>query len=402
MTELRHQFPQLQRQIYNQPLVYLDSAATALKPQVVISAIENFYRADVSNVHRGAHYLGDQATSQYEGVREKVKKFINAKSLDEVVFVRGTTEGVNLLAYSIGEKFLKTGDEILLTEMEHHSNIVPWQLMAERKGCTIKAVKITDAGEIDREDLRRQMTSKVKLLSFTFISNVLGTINPVKEIVAEAQAKNIITVVDAAQAAAYGLIDVQSIGCDFLVFSGHKMFAPNGVGVVYGRRDIFAELPPYQSGGSMISTVSFAGTKFLDIPHRFEAGTPAVGDVIGLGAAIDFLSSLDLKACFAHEMSLVGQLFKFLQSEKKVRIVGTSENRVPVVSLVVEGTHPSDMAQILDQQGIAVRAGHHCCEPLMKRLGIPGTLRVALSLYNSSEDVERFIAGFSKAQRMLL
>jgi cysteine desulfurase / selenocysteine lyase len=398
--DLRGQFPQLLRTVRGQPLVYLDSAATTLKPTPVIEAVNWYYSSEVANIHRGAHFLGDQGTAQFEAVRDKIRGFINAKSTDEIVFTKGTTEGLNLLAHGLVQS-LRAGDEILLTEMEHHSNIVPWQLAAEGKGVKIRAVKVTEHGELDLEDFRRHLSGPVKILSLVHLSNSLGTINPVAEMVKEAKAKGITTAVDAAQSVGLGLVDVQKLDCDFLVFSGHKIYGPTGVGVVYGRKELLNALPPYQGGGSMISQVTFAQTTYLDSPHRFEAGTQPIAEVIGLGAAIDFLTTLDHKRIRETEKALSSRAITELEAMGGVQVLGGKANRANIVSFLMEGAHASDIGNILDQQGVAVRTGHHCCQPLMAALNITGTVRISLAAYSDQADVDAFLKAMTKVKEVL-
>lgn len=399
--ELRSSFPQLMRTVRGRPLTYLDNAATTLKPKPVIEAVNRYYSSDVANIHRGAHFLGDQGTVQFEAVREKVRKLFNADSPEEVVFTKGTTEGVNLIAQGLAKSMLKAGDEILVTEMEHHSNIVPWQLAAEAVGAKVKAVRITAGGEIDMDDFRKKLSPAVKVFSVVHVSNALGTVNPVKELVEEAKRSGVITVVDAAQSVGLGLVDVKDIGCDFLVFSGHKIYGPTGVGAVYGRKEIFSKLPPYQGGGSMISKVTFEKTTYLDLPHRFEAGTQPIAEVIGLGAAVDFLEGIDKEAARAHEKNLSQQVMTGLRDLGGVRILGADVQRTNIVSFVMDGVHPSDVGQLLDQQGIAVRTGHHCCQPLMSALGVTGTVRVSLAAYSDKSDIDAFLEGMKKVKGVL-
>jgi len=399
--ELRSLFPQLARTVRGRALTYLDNAATTLKPKTMIEAVYWYYSNDVANIHRAAHFLGNQGTTHYEAVREKIRQFLNAKSSEEIVFTKGTTEGLNLLAQTLVPTRLKKGDVILLSEMEHHSNIVPWQLAAEKVGAEVKAIRVLDNGELDFEDFKRQLNSNVKILSVSHVSNALGTVNPIETMIAEAKAKGVVTVIDAAQSVALGLVDVQKLNCDFLVFSGHKLYGPNGIGALYGKLDLLNSLPPYQGGGSMISEVSFAKTTYLPAPHRFEAGTPAIAEVIGLGAAIDFVVQFDHKEVRRHESELTFQALEGLKTIEGLRLVGTSETRTNIISFVIDGTHPSDIGQLLDQQGVAVRTGHHCCQPLMTRFGITGTVRLSLAAYNSSEDVEAFLTALTKVKGLL-
>lgn len=401
LANVRNEFPQTRDLIRGQHLIYLDSAATALKPAAVVKRLDHYYAHEVSNIHRAAHSLAAEGTLHYENVREQVRKFVNARYPEEIVFTKGTTEGLNLLAHSLGARGLREGDEILLTEMEHHSNIVPWQLLASALGLKIKVVPIDDKGELNEQEFARLLSPKTRIFSAVHLSNVLGGVNPLAKMIEAARANQTVTVVDAAQSAALGLIDVQELNCDFLVFSGHKVYGPNGVGVLYGRREIFSELPPYQGGGSMIQTVDFSGTTYLGLPQRFEAGTPPIGEVIGLGAALEFLGGFNQAELVAHGKALVERFLSGLSELKDVTIYGQSESRASIVAFNLNGAHASDVGQLLDEQGIAIRTGHHCCQPLMKRLGVVGTARVSFGIYSNEEDVEACLAGLAKAKRIL-
>jgi len=401
IQEVQKQFPQLKATVRGGRLVYLDSAATTLKPQAVIDRITKVYSQEVSNVHRGAHDLSDRATAAYEGARETVRQFLNASQTSEIIFTKGTTEGLNLVAQSYARAFLKEGDEILLTEMEHHSNIVPWQLVAKEKGFKIVAAPITPQGEIDIEGFQKKLSQKTKLVSFTHISNALGTINPVVDLVKMAKEVGAVTVIDAAQSVSSEKMDVQKIGCDFLAFSGHKLFGPNGIGALYGRNELLNKMPPYQGGGSMIGRVTFADTTFLEAPQRFEAGTPPVAEAIGMAAAIDYFQSLGIENVKAHKKSLLLKATQMLREFPNIQIVGEAKNKTSVISFLLKGSHPSDVGPLLDQQGIAVRCGHHCNQPLMDYLKIPGTVRASFSLYNSEEDIDVLRKGLMKAQEIL-
>lgn len=398
---LRAQFPQTTRKVWDRDLIYLDSAATTLKPQSVVDVLTEYYARDVANIHRAAHFLGDQGTTRYEAVREKTRAVLNARFPEEIVFTKGTTEGVNLVAATLVPLRLKKGDQILLSEMEHHSNIVPWQLAASKVGAEVLPIPVTEQGELDLDAFHRLLTPQVKILSLTHVSNALGTVNPLEKVLSEARSAGVITVVDAAQSVALGLVDVQKLGCDFLVFSGHKVFGPNGIGVLYGRKEIFQELPPYQGGGSMISEVDFKGTTYLGLPHRFEAGTPPIGEVLGLGSALDFLTQLDQRALRASEKKMVDKLVDGLNSIPGTRLIGDSPSRVNIVSFVMKNGHPSDVGQLLDRQGIAVRAGHHCCQPLMRRMKVPGTVRASFSVYNREADVDALLTALDKVKGLL-
>lgn len=400
-VEARKQFPQISEEIRGTKLVYLDSAATALKPSAVIERLDQYYSHEVANIHRAAHFLASAGTAHYEAVREQVRQFVGAQHVEEIVFTKGTTEGLNLLAQSLAAKFLNSGDEILLTEMEHHSNIVPWQLVAERFGFKIKYVPIDDNGELNQDEFQRLLSPRVKVFSAVHLSNVLGGVNPLEKMISMARASGAITVVDAAQSVALGLVNVQKLACDFLVFSGHKLYGPNGIGVLYGRREVFSELPPYQGGGSMIQTVDLKGSTYLGLPQRFEAGTPPIAEAIGLGAALEFISQFKSQDLLLHGQALVSQFLNGVKSLGDVKVYGRSGTRASLVAFNLSGVHASDLGQILDEQGIALRTGHHCCQPLMSRLGVSGTARVSFGIYNNEDDVTACLEGLAKAKRIL-
>ncbi len=401
-SQVRSQFPALTQKVHGQALTYLDSGATTLKPQVVIDRLTRFYSFETSNVHRGAHYLGDVATQGFEGARIKTAQFLNAASGEDIIFVRGTTEGVNLVANSWGLANLKAGDEILLTEMEHHGNIVPWQMVAERTGATVKAVDVLDNGELDMEDLHRKLTSKVKMMAFTACSNTLGTVNDVKKITQMAHDVGALVLVDGAQIVSQAAVDVKDLNCDFFVFSAHKIFGPFGLGVVYGKKEVLEKMPPYQGGGSMISKVSFEKTTYNDVPHRFEAGTPHVAGAVGLHAALDFVEGIGLDKIHTYEMGLLVKATAQLSEIPDLKIIGTAHNKAALISFNLKGAHHSDLGQILDREGVAVRAGHHCTQPLMNRFGIQGTVRASFSVYNNEQDVDLLVKAVVKAREMLL
>lgn len=402
-VRLQSQFPQLAELVRTKPLTYLDSAATTLKPRVVIDRVNRHLALQASNVHRGSHWLGDQATEAFEQARVRAGKFIGAESDSEIVFTSGTTDGLNLLAYTLSRVALSAGDEIILTQMEHHSNIVPWQLAARERGFKINFVRVDESGQLDLNHFEQLLSPKVKVVSVVHQSNVLGTVNPVSKIFASAREQGAVCVLDAAQSVAARSLDVTALGCDFLVFSGHKIFAPTGVGVLYGRSEWLKKLPPYRGGGSMVDQVTEAGTTFLEPPHRFEAGTPPIAEVIGLGAALEFVEELGFETIERHERELVTYAHQQLSQLTGLRFIGRGwENGSNVISFVLEGVHHSDVASLLDQQGVAVRAGHHCCQPLMHCFGIPGTVRASFSVYNSSLDVDRLVSALKKAQEMLL
>lgn len=401
VTAVRAQFPILSQQVHGQPLVYLDNAATTQKPESVIDAIANYYRFDNANVHRGAHALSDRATEVFEGARLKVAKFIGAPSKDEVLWTRGTTESINLVAASWGEANLEAGDRILVSAMEHHSNIVPWQLIAARKGAKVEAIPVSDEGDINLAAFADLLDSRVKMVSLAHVSNALGTINPIERVIELAHAVGAKVMIDAAQSIAHWPVDVAALDCDFLAFSSHKMFGPTGMGVLYGKRALLENMPPYQGGGEMIETVSFNGTRFNQLPYKFEAGTPNIAGAVGLGAAVYFLQQLDRQGADSHEQSLLQLAEASLAELGGFRQVGQASRRVAVLSFVCDFAHPQDVGMILDQQGIAVRTGNHCAQPIMDQFGLPGTVRASLSLYNTQDDIERLMAGLAKAKMFL-
>jgi cysteine desulfurase/selenocysteine lyase len=396
---IRRDFPILSQQVNGKPLVYLDNGASSQRPEAVLQAMDRYYREMHSNVHRGAHTLGDRATSAFEGAREKVQKFLNAPSSRQIIWTRGTTEAINLVANGLAEK-LKPGDEILLSQMEHHANIVPWQMLAERTGAKVIAIQITPEGELDMESFHCLLGERTRILAFNHVSNALGTINPVADMVAKAKAQGVITLIDGAQAVPHFQVDVQALDCDFYVFSAHKLFGPTGIGVLYGKADLLEAMPPWQGGGEMIERVSFTGTTYNTLPYKFEAGTPAVAEAVGLGAAIDYLASLDRGAMEAAENALLRRANELVATVPGMTVVGTAANKVPVMSFKIEGLHPSDIGTLLDQQGIAVRTGHHCAMPLMEFYEIPGTARASFAFYNTLEEVEQLFAALQKIQRL--
>jgi cysteine desulfurase/selenocysteine lyase len=399
--EIAALFPQLNREVRGRRLVYLDSAATTLKPLPVIEAVTKHLREEASNVHRGAHFLADEATQKYEGCREKLAKFIGAENKNEIVFTHGTTEGVNLLARSLGTMVLQPGDEILLSQMEHHSNIVPWQMIAKEKGATVRFTPVLDDGSLDFAAFQKLLSKKTKIVSLVHLSNALGTINPLARFFAEAHKVGALCVADVAQSIAAGPIRVADLDCDFLVFSGHKMFAPTGVGVLYGKFKLLEKMPPYQGGGSMISEVREDGSDYLPPPHRFEAGTQAIAEIIGLSAALDFMLDVGFDFISKHEQKIAASAAEALATIPGLRRIGHAPGQKHVISFVLGKSHPSDVGAILDEQGIAIRAGHHCCQPLMKRFGIPGTARASFSIYSTEADVQRLAEGLRKAGELL-
>ncbi|MEJ0062004.1 MAG: cysteine desulfurase [Alphaproteobacteria bacterium] len=401
-ARLRRDFPALDQQINGKPLVYLDSAASAQKPLQMLEAMERFYRSDYANIHRGVHELSGRATAQYEAARASVRRFINAADEHEIVFTRNATEAVNLVAASWGRRNLKAGDEVLVTALEHHANIVPWQMLEAELGIKLVAVPISDAGEVTIEAVRACLTLHTKLVSVAHVSNALGTILPVAEIIALAHGRNIPVLIDGCQAVCHMPVDVRGLGADFYVFSGHKLYGPTGIGVLYGRAEVLADMPPYQGGGDMIETVSFKGTVFKEPPFRFEAGTPAIAEAIGLAAAIDYVSAIGMSRIAAHEQDLLAYATERLKGIDGLRLVGTAKEKASAISFVIEGAHPGDIGTLLDKYGVAVRTGHHCAQPVMERLGLPGgTVRASFGLYNTHEDIDRFVAALKEVREML-
>lgn len=396
---VRADFPILASEVRGKPLTYLDNAATAQKPQAVIDALNSYYAAENSNIHRGVHYLSEKATDAYEATRGKVADFLNIADPDEVVFTRGTTEGINLIAHGFTRTILQPGDEVLITHMEHHANIVPWQIACEQTGADLRVVPVDDEGVLDMEAFEKLLSKKTKLVSVVHCSNALGTINPVKAIVTQAHAMGVPVLVDGAQSAPHAPVDVADIDCDFFVFSGHKVFGPTGIGVLWGKREWLERFPPYQSGGDMIEKVDFAGTTYKGIPGKFEAGTPHIAGVIGLSAAIDYLGAIDREAALAHEQALLAAATEQLSSVDGLRIIGQAPNKASVISFLINEIHPHDIGTFLDADGVAIRAGHHCVQPLLKRFGVPATARASFAFYNDFDDVERLVTAVSKLQR---
>ncbi|MEP4484258.1 MAG: cysteine desulfurase [Halioglobus sp.] len=397
---VRADFPILDQLINGNPLVYLDNAATTQKPNAVIDAISHYYRHDNANVHRGVHTLSDRATTEFEQSREKVSTFLNSPSSRQVIWTSGTTEAINLVAFSWGRSNLGPGDRILVPWLEHHSNIVPWQLAAEAVGAEVTPIPVSDAGEVDLDALQILMDQRVKLIVVNQVSNALGTVNPVETIVELAHTVGAKVLVDGAQAVGHWPVDVQALGCDFYVFSAHKLFGPTGVGVLWGREDLLEAMPPYMGGGEMIETVSFSGTTFNMLPFKFEAGTPNIAGVVGLGAAIDYLSTIDRTAAASHEADLLAYSIELASEIEGLTRVGTPAKSAGIFSFVLDSCHPSDVGMLLDEQGIAVRTGHHCAQPLMERLGVPGTVRASYSIYNTQDDVTRLFEGIRKAKSL--
>ncbi len=396
----RGDFPILSRTVYGKRLVYLDTAASAQKPRAVIEAMTRFMENDYANIHRGVYALSQNATDQFEAVRETVRRFIGAKSAKEIVLTHGATEAINLVAQSWGREFLKAGDEVVITALEHHANIVPWQMLRDQIGIVLRVIPITPEGEVRLEDVKATLSPRTKLVSVAHVSNVLGTILPIAEIAALAHQAGAKILVDGSQGVCHGSLDVQALDVDFYVFSGHKLYGPTGVGVLYGKYDVLESMPPWQGGGDMIVSVSFERTTYQSPPHRFEAGTPSIVDVIGLGAAMEYLSAIGMDAIAQHEQTLLAYATEGLRSLPDLRLVGTAKNKAGVVSFIMDSAHPHDIGTVLDRQGIAIRAGHHCAQPLMERLGIPATARASFGLYTTKEDIDALIDGIGKVRRL--
>ncbi len=401
VEKVRNDFPILKIKVRNHPLVYLDNAATAQKPQSVIDSEHDFYMYNNSNVHRGVHYLSEQATLVYENSRLKIKEFINALSACEVIFTRGATESINLVAYSYGRKNIKEGDEIIISAMEHHANIVPWQVLCEEKNAKLRVIPMNDNGELILEEYEKMLNDRTKFVSVVQVSNSLGTVNPVEEIIKLAHKKNIPVLIDGSQAIPHTKIDVQKMDCDFFVFSGHKIFGPSGTGILYGKTELLNDMPPYQTGGDMIRYVTFEKTIYNDIPNKFEAGTPNIAGNYALGSAIDYLNKLDFNKIEEHEHELLSYTISRLSEIKSLRLIGTAKKKAAVVSFVLENIHPHDIGTILDSEGIAIRTGHHCTQPVMDRFNIPATARASFALYNTLEEVDRLVEGIHKVIKVL-
>ncbi|MGB7387843.1 cysteine desulfurase [Pseudomonas neustonica] len=399
---VRADFPILHQDVNGHPLVYLDNAATTQKPRAVIQAIVDYYEQDNSNVHRGAHALADRATEKFEGARVKVAGFINAAEPRQIIWTRGTTEGINLVASSWGRANLSSGDRILVSAMEHHSNIVPWQLIAAEKGAVVESIPVNAEGAIDLAAFESMLDDRVKMVACGHVSNAFGTVNPVQDIARLAQGVGALTLIDGAQAVGHWPVDVQALDCDFYVFSAHKLFGPTGLGVLYGKTALLEAMPPYQSGGEMIESVSFDGTTFNQLPYKFEAGTPDIAGVIGLGAAIDYVQGLDRDGAAKHEAALLAYAEERAKATPGIRLVGTAANKTSVMSFLLEGAHPNDVGLLLDQQGVAVRTGNHCAQPIMEQFGIPGTVRASFSFYNTRADVDRLFEALDKARQFLV
>ena len=400
IEQLRREFPALQQEVNKRPLIYLDNAATTQKPKAVIERILQYYSKENSNIHRGAHYLSQQATEAYEDARKTVQMFLNAAFSHEIIFTRGTTEAINLVAYSYSKKFIKPGDEIIISALEHHSNIVPWQMACENHGAALKVIPIDEKGVLDMDAYRKMLNSRTRMVAVTHVSNALGTINPVKEIIDLAHEKDIPVLIDGAQALSHMKVDVQEIDCDFYCFSGHKIYGPMGVGVLYGKEDWLNQMPPYQGGGEMIKEVTFEKTTYNELPFKFEAGTPNVGDVLGMEAAIRFLSYLRFDEIAGHENELLEYGTQRLAELDNIRFIGTAPHKTSVISFVFTDIHPYDTGTILDKLGIAVRTGHHCAQPVMDFFGVPGTVRVSFGVYNSKQEIDKLIEGLQTVREM--
>jgi cysteine desulfurase / selenocysteine lyase len=396
----RHHFPLLRQRVNGKPLIYFDNAATSQKPQIVIDAMMRYYEQENSNIHRGVHYLSERATVAYEGVREKVQRFINAGNTREIIFVRGTTEAVNLVAQTYGRTHVGKGDEVLISWMEHHSNIVPWQMLCEEKGAVLRVIPINDRGELEMDDYERLLSPRTKIVGITHVSNALGTVNPVKQIIALAHSRGIPVLIDGAQAVPHMKVDVTDLEADFYAFSAHKMFGPTGVGVLYGRAQLLEHMPPYQGGGDMISSVTFEKTTYNVLPHKFEAGTPNIGGGIGLGAAIDYIMQVGTSAIAAFDGELLQYATAQLRQVPGIRIIGEAAEKVSVISFVMEGIHAHDIGTILDHEGIAIRTGHHCAQPVMQRFGVPATARASFAFYNTKEEIDALAKGLKQVKEV--
>jgi cysteine desulfurase / selenocysteine lyase len=401
IQSIRKQFPILHQNVHGKPLVYFDNAATSQKPLHVIEALTSYYTGYNSNVHRGVHYLAEKATTAFEESRESARKFVNASSLEEIIITKGTTEGINLVASSFGRKFIKEGDEIIISTLEHHSNIVPWQMLCEEKGAKLRIIPINEYGELILEEYEKMLNERTKLVSVVYASNALGTINPAKEIIRMAHRVGARVLLDGAQASAHLSVDVQDLDCDFLVFSAHKVYGPTGIGILYGKKEILEQMPPYLGGGEMIKEVTFEKTTYNDLPYKFEAGTPNIGDTIALKFALDFVENLGKENIAEHEHSLLVYATEQMQTIPKVKIIGTAKEKIGVISFVAEGIHHFDLGMMLDANGVAVRTGNHCTMPLMNRLGLSGTARASFAVYNTKEEVDIFVTELAKAVKVM-
>jgi len=397
---VRGDFPALHQEVHGKPLVYLDSAATSLKPQSVIDAVADVYARDCANIHRAVHLLSQRATARYEEAREKVRAFLNAARSREVVFTRGTTESINLVAQSWGRSVLREGDEVLVTELEHHSNIVPWQMLCQQTGAELVVVPMTDRGEVLREVFESKLSDRTRLVAMAHVSNALGTVLPVQELIALAHDRGALVLLDGAQAVSHAQVDVRELDCDFYAFSGHKLYGPTGIGVLYGKEHLLDSMPPYQGGGDMIRSVTFEETIYSELPYKFEAGTPNIAGAIGLGAAIDYFTSLDLEAAHAHENAVLRYATEALESIPGTRLIGTAPGKVAVLSFLMDSAHPHDVGTIVDSEGVAIRTGHHCAQPVMEHFGIAATARASLGVYNTTNDIDALVRALGKVQEL--
>jgi cysteine desulfurase / selenocysteine lyase len=400
VERIRQDFPLLQQRVRGKPLVYLDNAATSQKPQSVIDAVTRFYTSENANIHRGVHYLSERATDAYDQVREKVARFLNARSSREIIFTRGTTEGINLVAQSYGRMALKPGDDIVITAMEHHSNIVPWQLVCEQTGAKLRAVPFNDAGELDVDAFERLLTDRTRLVAVVHVSNALGTVNPVKRLIALAHDRGIPVLLDGAQSAPHLGVDVQELDCDFFAFSGHKLFAPTGVGVLFGRESLLEQMPPYQGGGDMIATVTLERSTWAPLPAKFEAGTPMIAQVMGLGAALDYVMDLGFERISTWEQQLLSYATERVIGIEGLKLIGTAEHKASILGFTLKGVHPHDIGAILDDSGVAIRAGHHCAQPVMRHFGIPATARASFAFYNTRDEADILADALMQVRRM--
>jgi cysteine desulfurase/selenocysteine lyase len=400
INQWRDHFPILHTSVYDKPLIYLDNAATTQKPQAVIDTLSHFYQNYNANVHRGVYYLSQKSSDLFEQTREIVRSFINAKKQSEIIFTKGATEAINLIASSFGDAFIQKDDEIIISQMEHHANILPWQILCEKKGCILKIIPIDKNGELLIDSLQELISNKTKIISIVYVSNVIGTVNPISEIISLARQNNIPVVLDACQAIQHIPIDVQALDCDFMVFSGHKIYGPSGTGVLYGKEELLNHMPPYQAGGDMIHKVTFEKSTYAGLPYKFEAGTPNIEGIIGLGTAISFFSSLSFESIHAYENFLYAYALELLQSIPEITIIGNAKQRMGAISFIVDSIHPHDIASLLDRDGIAVRAGHHCAQPLMKFFNVPATTRASFAFYNTKEEIDIFIHSVKKAIKL--
>jgi len=401
VAAIRAEFPALQQQVHGKPLVYLDNAATTQKPRQVIDAIRRYYEEDNANVHRGVHALSERATAAYEGARETVRAFVNATAVSEIIFTRNATESINLVARAWGDANVRAGDEVLITGMEHHSNIVPWQLLCERVGATLKVVPIDDRGDLVMEEFERLLTPKTKMVAVVHLSNALGTVNPVADIVARAKAAGATVLIDGSQAAYHMAVDVRALGADFYAFTGHKVYGPTGIGILWGREAVLDAMPPFLGGGDMIRTVTFAGSTWNDLPYKFEAGTPNIAGAVGLGAAINYIRTIGFDRIGPHETALLDRATAAVEALPGIRVIGTARRKASVLSFVMDGIHPHDIGTVVDREGVAIRTGHHCAQPIMDRYCIPATARASFAMYNNFDDIDALVAALGRARALL-